>query len=462
VSYSPQPPLGQAPMTGSTPVVIATNQSAIPITDNNGSLTVDGTIAFSNTGLTVNNASGASAVNVQDGGNSLTVDGTVAFSNTGITVNNAAGAAAVNVQDGGNSLTVDGTIAFSNTGLTVNNAAGASAVNIQDGGNSITVDGSVSVSNFPAVQAISGNQSALSATTWNSGTTINSAATVTTTNLNTVTVAIVATSTITGGVISFEVSPDNTNWFPISMARIDSYTVESTYTLVASVNKAWSTSVDGFTNFRVRLSTIIAGSASVSVLITAQVFSVEPIVCVGQSNASNLNATVTQQTLTKGTQGATGVTTQDLKDAGRATLQFYAVAAAAGATGTETAITLTKASGTSATSTGTSFVITNGKTFRITSITVATRGNATATIQSTTFNLRINTAGAVVTTSTPIVMSVRSATPATASAWDRFQIPLPDGLEYAGNGTIQFGMTAAATYVTNAPTWDVYITGFEY
>lgn len=39
--------------------------------------------------VTINNASGGSAVNVQDGGNSLTVDGTIAFSNTTIAVTNA-------------------------------------------------------------------------------------------------------------------------------------------------------------------------------------------------------------------------------------------------------------------------------------------------------------------------------------------------------------------------------------
>lgn len=149
-------------------------------------------------------------------------------------------------------------------------------------------------------------------------------------------------------------------------------------------------------------------------------------------------------------------------DGTRTNLVFYAVAAAAGTTGTETAITLTKAADTGATSSAASFVITSGKRFRITSITLATRGNATATVQSTTFNLRINTGGAVTTSSTPIVLSARSATPATASVMDRFQLPIPDGLEYTGDGTIQFGITAAATYVTNAPTWDVVITGFEY
>jgi hypothetical protein len=171
---------------------------------------------------------------------------------------------------------------------------------------------------------------------------------------------------------------------------------------------------------------------------------------------------ITPPTLTLGTQGATGFSVQELKDAGRTHVHYYAVAAAAGTTTTETAITLTKASGTGATSSAASFVITNGKRFRITSITFATRGHATATIQSTTFSLRINTAGAVTTSSTPIVLSARCATPAVASEWDRFIVPIPDGFEIVGNGTIQFGVTAAATYTTNAPTWDVLITGFEY
>lgn len=186
-------------------------------------------------------------------------------------------------------------------------------------------------------------------------------------------------------------------------------------------------------------------------------------VVIGDVNAVQSGTwTVTQQSITKGTQGSTGVTTQDLKDAGRTAINLYAVAAAAGTTGTETAITLTKSSGTSATSTGTSFVVTNGKRFRITEISVATRGHATATIQTTTFSLRLNTAGAVTTSSTPILLQARSATPATASAWDRVILPIPDGFEIAGDGTAQIGVTAAATYTTNAPTWDVNIIGYEY
>ena len=173
------------------------------------------------------------------------------------------------------------------------------------------------------------------------------------------------------------------------------------------------------------------------------------------------------------TRGADGTNDGDVSNAlplpvqitntARTELRFYAVAAAAGTTTTETAITLTKSSGTSATSTAASFVITSGKRFKITHISFAARGHATATAQTTTFNLRVNTAGAVGTTSTPVILSARVATPATASAWDRYVITLPaDGLEIPGDGTLQFGVTAAATYTTNAPTWDVVIIGYEY
>jgi hypothetical protein len=151
-----------------------------------------------------------------------------------------------------------------------------------------------------------------------------------------------------------------------------------------------------------------------------------------------------------------------LKDSGRTHVNYYATGVASGTTGTETAITLTKSSNTAATSTGVSQIPASGKRFRITSITFASRGHATATAQVTTFNLRINTAGAVVTTSTPIVIQARTATPATALAWDRFQVPIPDGFEILGDGTLQFGVTANAVFVTNAPTWDVLITGYEY
>src|SRR5262245_21706928 len=104
---------------------------------------------------------------------------------------------------------------------------------------------------------------------------------------------------------------------------------------------------------------------------------------------------------------------------------LYAVNAAAGATGVETAITLTRAFNTGATTTGVSFTPTKGKRFRIVGGLALAKGNATATKQVTVFSFRVNTAGAVVTTSTPILFQMQAATPATADAVDRVPLVIP-------------------------------------
>ena len=181
----------------------------------------------------------------------------------------------------------------------------------------------------------------------------------------------------------------------------------------------------------------------------------------GGATTTTLNLNVAYGQLVPSAEGGFAAVQQDI-NIGRTSVVYWANAAAAGATTVETAISLTKSSGTSATSAAVSHVVPANKKLRIVAISVATRGNNTATAQTTTFNLRLNTAGAVTTTSTPIIFSARSATPATANAWDRFTIPLGEGYEISGNGTLQIGMTAAATFTTNAPTWDVQIIGYEY
>jgi hypothetical protein len=61
------PSLGQTTMAGSSPVAIASNQTAIPVTDNSGSLTVDGTVTAN---------AGTGPWPVTDNGGSLTIDAT--------------------------------------------------------------------------------------------------------------------------------------------------------------------------------------------------------------------------------------------------------------------------------------------------------------------------------------------------------------------------------------------------
>jgi len=157
------------------------------------------------------------------------------------------------------------------------------------------VDGSYTDVSSAAGLPITGTQSSLTTAAWTSATSLNTAASVSVSGFNTVTVGLSNTSTMTAGVLSFEVSPDGTNWFSLAMARIDSYTVETTYTLNVVANRAWSSSVDGWVNFRVRLSTQITGSGTANIFIITQTMAIEPIVIVGQSDPTLLNATIGQR-----------------------------------------------------------------------------------------------------------------------------------------------------------------------
>lgn len=110
--------LGQAVMAASLPVVIASNQTAIPISGSvtTGGLTdtqlratpvpVNGTVAATQSGTwNITNVSGT--VSLPTGAATAALQTQPGVDIGDVTVNNGSGASAVNVQDGGNSLTVD-------------------------------------------------------------------------------------------------------------------------------------------------------------------------------------------------------------------------------------------------------------------------------------------------------------------------------------------------------------------
>jgi hypothetical protein len=147
----------------------------------------------------------------------------------------------------------------------------------------------------------------------------------------------------------------------------------------------------------------------------------------------------------------------------RTTINIYGSALAVGATTVEAALTLSKSAGTAAASSAASFVVTAGKRFRITSIVLAQVGSATATLATSIFRLRVNPTGAVTTATTPVIwQSPRILTPATASAYQQFSLPIPFGMDIFGDGTLQFGFTVNSTFVTNAPTVDIAVSGYEF
>lgn len=119
------PALGQTTMASSTPVTIASNQTALPVTDNGGSLTIDGTVAATQSGTwnianvsgTVSLPTGASTAALQTTGNTSlssidtktpALGQTVMASSTPVVI--ASNQTGVPVVDGGGSLTVDGTV----------------------------------------------------------------------------------------------------------------------------------------------------------------------------------------------------------------------------------------------------------------------------------------------------------------------------------------------------------------
>jgi hypothetical protein len=185
-------------------------------------------------------------------------------------------------------------------------------------------------------------------------------------------------------------------------------------------------------------------------------------VTVVQPTAANLNATVTQQTLTKGTQGATGVTVQELKDAGRnVSTLFMTVPVVTTATDTLQSLTGYK-SGAAVGATTTPAVVTAGKTYRVTSITMTYVGITTA--GTATFTLRANTGGVVAIGSPAVGTWVVGTDGATAGFTSQQQVDFPDGLEFAagtgiGVSVIGRGATQTAAAVGYA---HINIYGYEY
>jgi hypothetical protein len=119
---------------------------------------------------------------------------------------------------------------------------------------------------------------------------LNTALSVAITGYNSVAITANQGSTITAGAITFEASDDNTNWYGITAVRANSRIMETAYGLTASTLQAWEVDVRGFTNFRVRLSTAITGTGSVTLGLSPQAFAGNPAVAIsGLNGASQQN-----------------------------------------------------------------------------------------------------------------------------------------------------------------------------
>jgi len=178
----------------------------------------------------------------------------------------------------------------------------------------------------------------------------------------------------------------------------------------------------------------------------------------------NYPATVnvtTLPTITKGTQGATGLTVQNLKDAGRTLVTLTADAVTPAAA--DTLVTVAKLVGDTVTAGVTTYQVTSGKTLRLQSLSISLT-SSTTTVNKIRVRLRTLVSGACIATS-PLVATYEIAWPGIAattvanSPMGRVDIVLPDGLEFSGaTRNICFSAIAAAANGTLS----INLIGYEY
>lgn len=183
---------------------------------------------------------------------------------------------------------------------------------------------------------------------------------------------------------------------------------------------------------------------------------------VGLNAGTNSIGTVQQAAITKGTQGTTGVTVQQLRDAGRNQVHYYTlIPVLTTATDTLQSLTGTKA-GATVTATTTPAVVTTGKTFRVTRF--AATYVATATSGYAIARLRFNTGGVVAITS-PVAatIAVGSTTPGTANATGQVEADLDEGWEFAAGTGVGISVQGFAAVTATAVGYAmVSLTGYEY
>lgn len=249
----------------------------------------------------------------------------------------------------------------------------------------------------------------------------------------------VGTVTFQGTVSPTGVSPGST-WVPIN-ATVPTGAPTSTTT----TNGVYVVRVGAYTAVRATFTAYTSGAVTV------------------WTNASDAANTVTlaepaqQAALTKGTQGTTGISTQDLKDAGR---QAVVLSASGVASVTTVALmALNQYVAGTVTAGVTTYTVPAGKTFRIQSIQFGSRfttPSTTVTFASTTFALRFVTTGTTVVGSP--ILHQDSKLSASNVPTPNSDMAIPDGLELPAGYNI--GVTHLASAATLSE--DVAIVGFLY
>jgi hypothetical protein len=252
-------------------------------------------------------------------------------------------------------------------------------------------------------------------------------------------------------VLVFEQSDDNSSWGPLAVTRSDTGATLSTVTLAAnsaSASLMFDVALEGVNWVRCRVTTGPVTNA-LSIVIQPGGLPFSPVV------------SVIQQPLLKGTQGISGVATQDLKDSGRNQVHYYTlIPVLSTATDTLQTLTGTKA-GATILATATPAVVTTGKTFRVTRLTATYI--ATATAGFGVIRLRFQPSG-VVTITSPVAatLALGTGTPGTANATGMANT-LDEGWEFAAGVGVGISVQGFSAITATAVGYVmVSITGYEY
>jgi hypothetical protein len=257
--------------------------------------------------------------------------------------------------------------------------------------------------------------------------------------------------------VSFSLSGTwtGTNSFKVSADGGSTYSAASAIPLAGgtpvsstTVNGQWQILTAGYTQVCIAFTASPTGSA----VVTADLMNGGVVTVAGAP------------TLTKGTQSGAGFSVQNLKDAGRTTINWTLDSFATAATA-ETLMTVTESRNSAATSTPSSITITNGKKLRLQSFCyTAENGGSTPVVSRLKFRVRSNTAGATTTASPKqhlVTLALTNVAKQTTAACNSF----PDGMEFTGDGTATIGFTVESpefVTTTQIPVAHMAITAFEY
>lgn len=141
-----------------------------------------------------------------------------------------------------------------------------------------TSPSTISVSNFNQVR-------------WASGTAVNSVIYADTTTAGNATISIITSGVVSAGVVSFEISPDGTNWFSLNVIDPTNGANVSSYNL-ANGSATWQVYVGGYVKTRCRLSTLITGAGNVLTEIRPSLTAAPTNLQVYQPTGSNLHVQI--------------------------------------------------------------------------------------------------------------------------------------------------------------------------